>query len=102
MSYDQSRIDEAVLALLGAYLFDVNRSWKGYDFEVMNRLHEAGYLFDPVGKQKSVHLTEDGIERGLELANNLFGPVDSTPSGPRRAAQLRVSTEHASRRARVF
>ena len=75
MAYDQSRIDEAVLALLAAHIFDTNSSWKGYDFEVMNRLHEAGYLFNPVGKQKSVQLTEDGMERGLELARKLFGTV---------------------------
>ena len=65
MAYDQSRIDEAVLALLAAHLFDTNSSWKGYDFDVMNRLHDAGYLFNPLGKQKSVQLTEEGVERGL-------------------------------------
>jgi hypothetical protein len=76
MAYDQSRIDEAVLALLAAHLFDTNSSWKGYDFDVMNRLHDAGYLFDPVGKQKSVQLTEEGVERGLELAKRLFGTAE--------------------------
>jgi len=76
MAYDQSRIDEAVLALLAAHLFDTNSSWKGYDFDVMNRLHDAGYLFNPVGKQKSVQLTEEGVERGLELARRLFGTAE--------------------------
>lgn len=73
MAYDQSRIDDAVLALLAAHLFNTNSSWKGYDFDVMSRLHDAGYLFNPVGKQKSVRLTEEGVERGLELAAELFG-----------------------------
>jgi len=80
MAYDQSRIDEAVLALLAAHLFNTNSSWKGYDFEVMNRLHDAGYIFNPVGKQKSVQLTEEGMTRGLELAKQLFGGAEANGS----------------------
>lgn len=75
MAYDQSRIDEAVLALLAAHLFDGNSSWKGYDFDVMNRLHEAGFISNPVGRQKSVQLTGDGMRRGLDLAEKMFGGV---------------------------
>lgn len=86
MAYDQSRIDEAVLALLAAHLFDTNSSWKGYDFEVMNRLHQAGYVFNPIGKQKSVQLTEEGIERGLELARQLFGTGGSDSADQQRGA----------------
>jgi hypothetical protein len=86
MAYDQSRIDDAVLALLAAHLFDTNSSWKGYDFEVMNRLHEAGYLFNPVGKQKSAQLTEEGMERGLALAMQLFGTAASDSADRQRGA----------------
>lgn len=86
MAYDQSRIDEAVLALLAAHLFNTNSSWKGYDFDVMNRLHNAGYLFNPAGKQKSVQLTEEGMERGLELARQLFGTADDRRSGQHSGA----------------
>lgn len=81
MAYEQFRIDEAVLALLAAHLFDTNSSWKGCDFDVMNRLHDAGYLFNPVGKQKSVQLTEEGVERGLELAKQHFGTAEARSSG---------------------
>ncbi|MDQ3269341.1 MAG: DUF6429 family protein [Pseudomonadota bacterium] len=80
MPYDQSQIDDAVLALLAANVFDTNSAWKGYDFEVMSRLHEAGYIFDPVGKQKTVQLTQEGISRGQELADRLFGSGET--SGP--------------------
>lgn len=80
MSYDPSRMDEAVLALLAACLFDTNRSWKGFDFDSMNRLHAAGYISNPVGKQKSVRLTDEGIQRGSALARRLFGPVDGVGS----------------------
>lgn len=86
MTYDQSRIDEAVLALLAAHLFNTNSAWKGYDFAVMNRLHDAGYIFNPVGKQKSVQLTEDGMKRGRELAGKLFGTAGAGGSDRHRDA----------------
>jgi hypothetical protein len=86
MPYDQSRIDEAVLALLAAYSFDTNSSWKGYDFDVMDRLHAAGYLLNPVGKQKSVQLTPEGIKRGNELAAELFGGTGANDPGDSHGA----------------
>jgi hypothetical protein len=73
MSYDENRIAEAVLALLAAYSFESGRSWKGYDFGVLDRVHEQGLLDDPKGRAKSVVLTPEGLERGLTLAQRLFG-----------------------------
>jgi hypothetical protein len=70
---DLDRIDDAVLALLHLTLHDGNRAWKGFDFEVMNRLHEKGYIFDPRGKSKSVGLTQEGLARSKELFEGLFG-----------------------------
>lgn len=40
MEYDDTLIEEAVLALLAAFSTDTGNTWKGYDFGVMNRLHE--------------------------------------------------------------
>lgn len=77
MSYDQTRIDEAVLALLAAFNFDNGRAWKGFDFEVMDRLYEQGLIENPKGKAKSVWLTEQGLKRGCECAARLFGPPPS-------------------------
>jgi hypothetical protein len=73
MKYDQSKIEEAVLALLALFAFDGSRSWKGYDFEVMSALHKHDYIGDPVNKNKSVSLTEDGLAKGLAAAERLFG-----------------------------
>ena len=73
MEYDDAKIEDAVLALLALYSFDGGRSWKGFDFEVMSRLNEQGYISDPIGKAKSVHLTEEGLKRGFEVAMQLFG-----------------------------
>jgi len=69
---DSDKIDDATLALLLLGLHDGARAWKGFDWDVMNRLHEKGYILDPVGKQKSVVFTEEGIKRAEELQKELF------------------------------
>lgn len=72
MSFDDQRIDEAVLALLAVFSFDHGRCWKGFDWDVMDRLHAQGLIDDPRSKAKSVHLTPQALERGLQLAEQLF------------------------------
>jgi hypothetical protein len=71
--WDQDKVDECVLALLQLTLHDGVRAWKGFDFEVIDRLFEKGYILDPRGKSKSVVLTEKGIARSRELFEGLFG-----------------------------
>ncbi|WLI04893.1 DUF6429 family protein [Pseudomonas sp. FP597] len=73
MEYDEKLIEEAVLALLAAFSSDSGNAWKGFDFEVMNRLHEQGFISNPVNKNKSIWLTEQGLERGRQIADRLFG-----------------------------
>jgi hypothetical protein len=73
MDYDDARIEEAVLALLAVFSFDGNRAWKGFDFDVMDRLHDQGFIEQPKGKTKSVWLTPEGLERGIRSAERLFG-----------------------------
>ncbi len=75
MNYDDQRIDDAVLALLAAFSDSEGHTWKGHDFDVMNRLHERGFIGDHVNKNKGVYLTNEGMERGRELAEDLFGNV---------------------------
>lgn len=48
-------------------------AWKGFDFEVIERLCEKGYILDPRGKSKSVVLTGKGLARSRELSEELFG-----------------------------
>ncbi|HET9485239.1 MAG TPA: DUF6429 family protein [Xanthomonadales bacterium] len=74
MNVDESRVDDAILALLAVYSFDGGRAWKGFDFRAMDRLFEKGLIHDPKGKAKSVYLTPEGLERGLQHAETLFGP----------------------------
>lgn len=77
MDIDTDRIDNAVLALLLLGRHDGNRVWKSFDWEAMNRLHEKGFITDPVSKTKSVVLTEEGLREAERLFRELF----SAPAG---------------------
>src|SRR5262249_35471379 len=37
--------------------------WKSFDWAAMERLHEKGLISDPVGRAKSVVLTDEGLEK---------------------------------------
>ncbi len=39
----------------------------------MNRLHEKGWIHDPVGRAKSVVLTEQGVEQSEAFFAKHFG-----------------------------
>jgi hypothetical protein len=69
---DNDRIDEAVLALLYLTIHDGERAWKSFDWDAMNRLHEKGYISNPIGKAKSVVLTEEGLRESERLFAKLF------------------------------
>ncbi len=71
MEIDEQKIDEAVLALLSLTLIE-GKAWKSFDFEVMNRLHQKGFIENPVNKTKSVTFTEDGIAESRRLFELLF------------------------------
>ena len=73
MEYDDKLIEEAMLALLATFSFDDGNAWKGFDFETMSRLHEHGFISNPVNKNKSIWLTAEGLEQGRRIADRLFG-----------------------------
>jgi len=53
---DIDKIDEVALALLYLTMGDDGsgmRAWKGIDWEVMDRLYEKGFIYDPKNKAKS-------------------------------------------------
>ncbi|GAA5133671.1 DUF6429 family protein [Thalassotalea piscium] len=72
MDIDEDKIDEAALALMYLTLHDHFRAWKQIDWEVTNRLHAKGLICDPVGKAKSVVLTDEGLKKSEELFHKLF------------------------------
>lgn len=73
MKLDLEKIDRAVLALLYLGLHDEYRAWKGFDWDALSRLHEKGYISDPVGKAKSIVFTEEGLAESERLLEELFG-----------------------------
>jgi hypothetical protein len=73
MEIDEDKIDQAVLALLWLTLHDENRAWKGHDWDALDRLYKKDLIHDPVGKVKSVVLTEEGMRESERLFNELFG-----------------------------
>jgi hypothetical protein len=75
MDIDQEKVEQTVLALLYLTSFKDKfglRTWKGYDWQVMNFLHEKGYISNPATKAKSVAFTEEGTRKSQELFENLF------------------------------
>jgi len=55
----------------------VTRSWKGYDFNVLDRLVEKGHISSTRGA-KSVILTDDGIKEAERLKGILLRAVSKT------------------------
>jgi len=77
MRYDESKIDEAVLAVLYLTAFErdgATFAWKGIDWEATNRLFERGLIDDPKGKAKSILFTSEGLAKAKAAADRLFAP----------------------------
>jgi hypothetical protein len=77
MDYNEDKIDEYTLALLYLVTHERQegmgaRAWKGFDWETLNRLHEKGYISNPVLKAKSVGMTEEGFLKSKELFERHF------------------------------
>ena len=77
MEYDEDKIDDYTLALM--FLVTHSRmegygarAWEGFDWDTINRLHEKGMITNPIGKAKSVGLTEEGYKKAEELFDGFF------------------------------
>jgi hypothetical protein len=44
---DSDKLAEAALAILSLTLHDGGRVWKGLDWDLMDLLHEKGWIVDP-------------------------------------------------------
>lgn len=73
MELDDSKIDDAVLALLTLGLNDGARAWKGFDWDAMDQLHAAGWISDPRTPAKSVVFSESRLPRAGQLLRALLG-----------------------------
>ncbi len=75
MEYDKDKVDEMVLALL--YLTTSRdkyaaRAWKGIDCNILDRLHQKGFIGNPREKSASVVVTEEGAKLSKELFFKYF------------------------------
>ena len=93
MEIDEDRVDDAVLALLWLTLHGGDRAWKGHDWDALGRLHAKGMIFDPVGKARSMILTEEGLRESRRLFEALFSRRAGEQIGPPDELQVqRVPT----------
>ena len=77
---DTDKLDDAALAILSLTLHDGNRVWKGIDWSITDRLHAKGLIHDPIGKAKSLTLTEGGLARAEAALVELFvKPLSNDP-----------------------
>jgi len=75
-SLNQEKLAEVALEILSLSSFadpmEV-RAWKGMDWDLMNMLFEKGWISDPVGKQKSIVMSEEGVKLAEEFLEKHFG-----------------------------
>ena len=75
MDIDEEKLDEVVLALLYVTRFKDGpnmRTWKSYEWSILDRLHEKGFIDNPKSKSKSVVLFESAEVEGEKLINKYF------------------------------
>ena len=73
---NEEKLAETALAILSLTAYtdaDTKRAWKGFDWELLGRLHQAGWIENPVGKQKSVIFTKKGEELAAQFFEKHFG-----------------------------
>jgi len=78
MEYNKDKVDEMALALLYLTSFRERKgfplmAWKGMDWDVLDRLHEKGFIGEAKNKNKSVTFTDRGAELAEKLFNQYFG-----------------------------
>jgi hypothetical protein len=105
MNYDEDKIDEYTLALLYLVIHERHeglgaRAWKGFDWDTLNRLHEKGYITNPVGKAKSVGITEEGFLKAKELFEQHFSKKAKAIPLPKFTPQARKRWEQIPERTR--
>lgn len=79
----EDRIDEAVLALLylGHWIEghdNIARTWKSLNWSTMERLHAKELISNPIGKSKSITLSDHGLSLAKQAHDALFGSEEPT------------------------
>ena len=72
---DEEKLAEVGLALLWLGVHgddDYLRAWKGMDWDLLDLLHEKGWITNHVGKQKSVVLSPEGAKLAKQYFEKHF------------------------------
>ncbi|MCK4258841.1 MAG: transposase [Halanaerobiales bacterium] len=56
------------------FLGELQRSWKGYPYEILDELSEEGYIKGS-NRSKSVYITEEGVAKAQELVRKYLSIV---------------------------
>jgi hypothetical protein len=100
MSVNWDKVDEAALALMHLTTFvergGVARSWKGFDWDILDRMFERGWISDPQTKARSVVVFDEAVRQSKELFEQRFGSIDE---GTRTEARA-VAPSHGQPAAR--
>jgi hypothetical protein len=73
---DHEKLAEAALAILSLSAWDEEygaRAWKSMDWDLLDVLYQKRWIGDPVGKQKSVSITEQGATLAATYLEKHFG-----------------------------
>jgi hypothetical protein len=76
---DVDKLAEVALGLMYLTLHgdkSCTRAWKGTDWDVLNLLHERGWIGDPKSKAKSVPVTGDGEALAERFFKKHFGRTE--------------------------
>jgi hypothetical protein len=76
VTYDIDRAADFVLALMHLDVHGVDRAWKGYPWDVLDRLFERGLITDPRTKARSVVLSGEGLLEAKRQFETLLAMTD--------------------------
>ena len=90
MGVNWDKVDEAALALMhlttSIERSGVARTWKGFDWDILDRMFERGWISDPQTKAKSVVVLDEAVRHSKELFEQQFGTIDEPDPGAAQTA----------------
>jgi len=90
MALNTEKIDAAALALLYLTLHDTTRAWKSMDWDALARLHDKGFIHDPVNQAKSVVFTDAGLNEAKRLCAQQIETPAPSPDPRRESTSWRA------------
>jgi hypothetical protein len=75
LEYDKDKVDELALALLHLSTYDGElglKAWKNLDLGILTRLHEKGFISNPINRSNSVVISKEAAEKSEQLFRKHF------------------------------